>query len=74
MEVAARLRAADVAPAEAVGGGGASPPMPGAPEARSSTYLGISPLVCQRRASLGAGPMVWRECGRVRSEAGVKLE
>lgn len=49
MEVAARLRAADVVPAEAEGA------EPGAPEARSSTYLGISPLVCQRRVSLGAG-------------------
>lgn len=49
MEVAARLQAADVVPAEAVEA------EPGAPEASRSTYLGISPLVCQRRASLGAG-------------------
>lgn len=49
--------------------GGASPPMPEAPEARSSTYLGISPLVCQRRASLRAGLLVWREGDRVGSKA-----
>lgn len=54
MEVAARLRAADVVPAEAEGA------EPGAPKARSSAYLGISPLVCQRRASLQG-----QCCGRV---------